>query len=82
VSTDGGDLGPNRGGDRSGGPGGSSSGPNAPQAGPKGWLARKLEKLLEEAANERTIRNNGGTGRSATPPPERNRNRPRPGKRR
>jgi YidC/Oxa1 family membrane protein insertase len=82
ISADGDDLGANRGGDRSGGPGGSSSGPNAPQTGPKGWLARKLEKLLEEAANERTIRNNGGTGRSAPPPPERNRNRPRPGKRR
>jgi YidC/Oxa1 family membrane protein insertase len=54
-----------------------------PPTKPSGWFARKLEKLLEEAANERTIRNNGGSGRGTPPPPpERNRNRPRPGKRR
>jgi YidC/Oxa1 family membrane protein insertase len=52
---------------------------------PAGWFAKKLESLLEQANNERTIRNNGAsngsTGRDSAPP-ERNRNRPRPGKRR
>ncbi len=53
---------------------------------PGGWFARKLEELMEQANNERTIRNNeaNGNGRNDrnNPPPDRNRNRPRPGKRR
>jgi YidC/Oxa1 family membrane protein insertase len=68
------------------GPGDETNGSTAallPPPKPAGWFSRKLEKLLEEAANERTIRNNGGNSRGTPPPPpERNRNRPRPGKRR
>ncbi len=60
-----------------GGPGPKSGG------GAGGWLAKKLEKLMEEAENQRTIRNNGGVApRSNGGPPDRTRNRPRPGKRR
>ncbi len=68
--------------------------PQKPAGGVNGWLSRKLEALMEQAANERTIRNeaagNGSvTGRGAALPDrdrdrdrDRNRNRPRPGKRR
>jgi YidC/Oxa1 family membrane protein insertase len=52
-----------------------------PAGGVNGWLSKKLQSLLEQAENERTIRNDGGNGRTPEPP-ERNRNRPRPGKRR
>ena len=55
--------------------------PQKPAGGVNGWLSKKLESLMEQAANERTIRNDGGgNGRDAEP--DRNRNRPRPGKRR
>jgi YidC/Oxa1 family membrane protein insertase len=69
------------------GPGGNANG-NAPQ----GWLGRRLEKLLEEAAKDKTIRNSGKIvgdiggdrerEREREREPERNRPRPRPGKRR
>ena len=59
------------------------------KSGVGGWLSKKMEKLLEEAANERTIRNSGTNGssnnggRNQTPDRDRNRPRPKPpGKRR
>jgi YidC/Oxa1 family membrane protein insertase len=55
--------------------------PAKPAGGVNGWLSKKLESLLDQAANERTIRNSSpSNGRDAEP--ERTRNRPRPGKRR
>ncbi len=55
--------------------------PAKPAGGVNGWLSKKLESLLEQASNERTIRNSStGNGRDAEP--DRNRNRPRPSKRR
>ncbi|HEY2156773.1 MAG TPA: membrane protein insertase YidC [Isosphaeraceae bacterium] len=54
-----------------------------PAGGVNGWLSKKLQSLLEQAENERTIRNsNSSPGNGREPEPERNRNRPRPGKRR
>ncbi len=63
------------------GSGNGSTAKLVPPPKPTGWLAKKLENLLDQANNERTIRNTGATGRDPAPP-ERNRNRPRPGKRR
>ena len=60
--------------------------PSKPPGGANGWLSRKLEALLEQAENERTIRNSetNGSGRNSGQERDRdrNRNRPRPGKRR
>lgn len=61
--------------------------PQKPAGGVNGWLSKKLEALMEQAANERTIRNNsesngGHADRKLGPERDRNRNRPRPGKRR
>ena len=58
--------------------------PQKPAGGVNGWLSKKLESLMEQAANERTIRNNDGVppGNGRKTDPDRNRNRPRPGKRR
>lgn len=65
--------------------------PPKPAGGLNGWLSKKLESLMEQAENERTIRNNASAGRSTGTDRgrdrgdrdrDRNRNRPRPGKRR
>jgi YidC/Oxa1 family membrane protein insertase len=82
-------------GDRGKGPGGpNGSGPssngngNGTGGGAQGWLGKKLEKLLEEAAKDKTIRNNdrdpGTRERERERDRERDRARPkpRPGKRR
>ena len=71
-------------GDFGDGNGNGSTAKLMPPPKPAGWFSKKLEALLEQANNERTIRNggtNGSNGRDPAPP-ERNRNRPRPGKRR
>ncbi len=81
------------------GRGGSGGGPNGNGngtsfgggTGMQGWLGKRLEKLLEEAATTKTIRNaddrapDRGNGRDRPPAPGRDRDRPRPkppGKRR
>ena len=57
--------------------------PIRPTNGAGNWLTKKLEKILAEANNERTIRNNGGSNGNTSSrdiPPDRNRPRPpRPG---
>jgi YidC/Oxa1 family membrane protein insertase len=85
AAGEGGELG----GDKGKGPGGNDgAGPagNANGGGAQGWLGKRLEKLLEEAAKDKTIRN-----ASLPPPPpgrdrdrdrDRTRPKPRPGKRR
>ena len=72
-----------------GGPGpGSGPGGNGNGGGPKGWLGKRLEKLLEEAAKDKTIRNTDRDldrergGRDRDRGADRTRPRPRPGKRR
>jgi YidC/Oxa1 family membrane protein insertase len=83
------------GGDRGKGPGGGNGrGPNGNGnggGGAQGWLGKKLEKLLEEAAKDKTIRNanvglpNGrdkDREREREPERDRPRPRPKPGKRR
>ncbi|HWE38252.1 MAG TPA: membrane protein insertase YidC [Isosphaeraceae bacterium] len=67
-------------------PGGGGPGlPKKPGGnGSSGWLSRKFEQLLEEAAKQQTIRNESDA-RSAKPQPrdnDRNRPRSKPGKRR
>jgi YidC/Oxa1 family membrane protein insertase len=70
-------------GDRNrGGTGGNGNG-NGNGKGPQGWLGKRLEKLLEEAAKDKTIRNDrevgrGSGGREREREPERDRTRPRP----
>jgi len=77
-------------GDKGRGPGGSGGGGDGKGNGPggngvKGWLGKRLEKLLEDAAKDKTIRNDDrGFGRGGD---DRVRDRPRsrskpPGKRR
>ncbi len=71
------------GGDRANGPG-----PNGKSDAPQGWLGKRLEKLLEEAAKDKTIRNDDrdlgvrDREREREPSRDRTRPRPRPGKRR
>jgi YidC/Oxa1 family membrane protein insertase len=67
------------------GPGGT----NGDGTAPKGWFSRRIEKLLEDAAKDQTIRNAStnddrarAPGRDNGASRERPRNRPRPGKRR
>jgi YidC/Oxa1 family membrane protein insertase len=84
---EGGDLG-----DRGKGPGPNGSGPNGNGKGDgrQGWLGKRIEKLLEEAAKDKTHRNNDrGLGapvreseRERERERDRNRPRPKPGKRR
>ena len=94
------DQGDELGGDRRGpggsGPNGKGPGPNGNgngNGGAQGWLGKKLEKLLEEAAKDKTIRNpdlGGLPGRTSERERERERERdrdrprpkPKPGKRR
>jgi YidC/Oxa1 family membrane protein insertase len=89
------DHGEELGGDRKG-PGPNGKGPGGPgpngngNGGAKGWLSKKLEKLLEDAAKDTTIRNAdaGGAARERNREREREgdrdrtRPKPRPGKRR
>jgi YidC/Oxa1 family membrane protein insertase len=58
----------------------------ADNAKPKGWFARKMQELIEQAENERTIRNNGngfngratnGSSRDQTPPDRDRKRRPK-----
>jgi YidC/Oxa1 family membrane protein insertase len=80
------------GGDRGKGPGGPNGNPNGNGngGGAQGWLGRRLEKLLEEAAKDKTIRNNerepererNGRDRESERDRDRPRPRPKPGKRR
>ena len=71
------------------GPGGNGNGNGNGNGGPQGWLGKRLEKLLEEAAKDKTIRNNdregdrgAGRDRDRDRDVARTRPRPRPGKRR
>ena len=77
-----------------GGSGGNGNGGNG-NGGAQGWIGKRLEKLLEDAAKDKTIRNerdlgrgsggngNGnGNGNGRERDQDRNRPRPRPGKRR
>jgi YidC/Oxa1 family membrane protein insertase len=66
-----------KGGPGGNGPGGGKGRPSGDGIG-KGWLGRRLEKLLEEASQDRTVRNDGNKDR------EKDKTRPkaRPGKRR
>ena len=78
------------GGEKGRGPGGSGPGGNGNDngGGARGWLGKRLEKLLEEAAKDTTIRNNDRDldrergGRERDRGGDRTRPRPRPGKRR
>ena len=80
------------GGDRGRGPGPNGPGPvgNGNGGGAQGWLGKRLEKLLEEAAKDKTIRNTdrdldrerGGRDRDRDRGGDRTRPKPRPGKRR
>ncbi|WP_435007245.1 membrane protein insertase YidC [Tundrisphaera lichenicola] len=72
-----------------GGPGGNGRGPSGNGSGPggnavnakgvQGWVGKRLEKLLEEAAQDKTIRNDD---RDRERDRDRGRPKPRPGKRR
>jgi YidC/Oxa1 family membrane protein insertase len=86
--------GPNGKGPGGPGPNGKDPGPNG-NGKPQGWLGKKIEKLLEEAAKDTTIRNAdvGGVGsrdrekerereRERERDRDRSRPRPKPGKRR
>ena len=67
------------------GPGRGGPGPGPNGNGPQGWLGKRLEKLLEEAAKDKTIRNadlapgGGGGGRDRDRDRDRARPKPRPG---
>ena len=70
------------------GPNANGSGPGGPPSDrPQGWISKRLEKLMEDAAKDKTIRNDREIGRgTGSPGPsrdlDRNRPRPKPGKRR
>jgi len=72
------DKGKDKGRGPGGGPNGSGPNGSGPSSGNQGWLAKQMEKLLDEAAKDKTIRN---TDRDRERDRDRPRSKPRPGKR-
>jgi YidC/Oxa1 family membrane protein insertase len=71
------------GGPAGGGPGPNGAGPGGNGNGVQGWLGKRLEKILEEASKDKTIRNDDrDRERDRDRDRDRPRPKPRPGKRR